>query len=383
MKGANRFFYTFFYLQSDCVTLMTKNQEVKIKKSELKSTELGKYILEKYTPKKDLVRKLSEYAKGVFTHKTLERVKSCGDFMQHLTNLEMNAKKVHRSNSCGNRFCPLCTWNKAKKDAIMLAVLMQAIREQEEQEFIFLTLTAPNIKGEHLKSEIDCFNHAFNKLFKRKNVISVINGYVRKLEVTYNQERFITKQMYKRAKNYYDKRNLKEGDNNPNYDTYHPHFHVILSVNKSYFTDTKVYINQSKWLEMWRDCMNDESITQVDIRKVRSSEKSEYGAVLEVAKYSAKSNELYASQSVFEIFYRALKGRQLLTFNGLFKDYVKKYKNGELDKYKKQDENEYTHLLTSVWQTSKYENMLRELTVEEFEEYNQQAKYIDEDDRVD
>lgn len=383
MKGANRFFYTFFYLQSDCITLMTKNQEVKIKKSELKSTELGKYILEKYTPKKDLVRKLSEYAKGVFTHKTLERVKSCGDFMQHLTNLEMNAKKVHRSNSCGNRFCPLCTWNKAKKDAIMLAVLMQAIREQEEQEFIFLTLTAPNIKGEHLKSEIDRFNHAFNKLFKRKNVISVINGYVRKLEVTYNQERFITKQMYKRAKNYYDKRNLKEGDNNPNYDTYHPHFHVILSVNKSYFTDTKVYINQSKWLEMWRDCMNDESITQVDIRKVRSSEKSEYGAVLEVAKYSAKSNELYASQSVFEIFYRALKGRQLLTFNGLFKDYVKKYKNGELDKYKKQDENEYTHLLTSVWKTSKYENMLRELTVEEFEEYNQQAKYIDEDDRVD
>lgn len=383
MKGANRFFCTFFYLQSDCITLMTKNQEVKIKKSELKSTELGKYILEKYTPKKDLVRKLSEYAKGVFTHKTLERVKSCGDFMQHLTNLEMNAKKVHRSNSCGNRFCPLCTWNKAKKDAIMLAVLMQAIREQEEQEFIFLTLTAPNIKGEHLKSEIDRFNHAFNKLFKRKNVISVINGYVRKLEVTYNQERFITKQMYKRAKNYYDKRNLKEGDNNPNYDTYHPHFHVILSVNKSYFTDTKVYINQSKWLEMWRDCMNDESITQVDIRKVRSSEKSEYGVVLEVAKYSAKSNELYASQSVFEIFYRALKGRQLLTFNGLFKDYVKKYKNGELDKYKKQDENEYTHLLTSVWRTSKYENMLRELTVEEFEEYNQQAKYIDEDDRVD
>ena len=294
----------------------------------------------------------------------------------------MSAKKVHRSNSCGNRFCPLCTWNKAKKDAIMLAVLMQAIREQEEQEFIFLTLTAPNIKGEHLKSEIDRFNHAFNKLFKRKNVISVINGYVRKLEVTYNQERFITKQMYKRAKNYYDKRNLKEGDNNPNYDTYHPHFHVILSVNKSYFTDTKVYINQSKWLEMWRDCMNDESITQVDIRKVRSSEKSEYGAVLEVAKYSAKSNELYASQSVFEIFYRALKGRQLLTFNGLFKDYVKKYKNGELDKYKKQDENEYTHLLTSVWKTSKYENMLRELTIDEFEEYNKQAKYIENNDKI-
>lgn len=358
---------------------MTKNQEVKIAKKELKSTELGKYILEKYTPKKDLVRKLSEYAKGVFTHKTLERVKSCGDFMQHLTNLEMSAKKVHRSNSCGNRFCPLCTWNKAKKDAIMLAVLMQAIREQEEQEFIFLTLTAPNVTGEQLKSEIDRFNHAFNKLFKRRNVEKVINGYVRKLEVTYNQERFITRDMYKRAKDYYDKRNLKEGDHNPNYDTYHPHFHVILAVNKSYFT-SRDYLKQEKWLEMWRECMNDDSITQVDIRKVRSSEKSENGAVLEVAKYSAKSNELYASQSVFEIFYRALKGRQLLTFNGLFKEYVKKYKQDELDQYKKQDENEYTHLLTSVWKTSKYENLLRRLSVGEFEEYNKKFKDLEEFD---
>ncbi len=183
--------------------------------------------------------------------------------MQHLTNLEMSAKRVHRSNSCGNRFCPLCTWNKAKKDAIMLSVLMKAIREQKEQEFIFLTLTAPNVQGDDLKKEINRFNHAFNKLFKRRNVEKVVNGYVRKLEVTYNQERFITCDMYKRAKDYYDKRNLKEGDHNLNYDTYHPHFHVILAVNKSYFNQGSQYIKQSKWLEMWRECMDDMSITQV------------------------------------------------------------------------------------------------------------------------
>ncbi|MED4534866.1 protein rep, partial [Metabacillus fastidiosus] len=138
----------------------------------------------------------------------------------------------------------------------------------------------------------------------------------------------------------------------------------------------------SEWLDMWRECMEDMSITQVDIRKVRSSEKSENGAILEVAKYSAKGDELYHSESVFEVFYKALKGRQLITFNGLFKEYVKKFKNGELDKYKKQDETEYTHLLTSVWQTSKYENMLRELSVEEMEKYNVQARFIEEDDRV-
>lgn len=351
-----------------------------IKKQEgillLKSTELGKYILDKYTPKKDLVRKVTEYGKGIFSPKTLERVSLCGDFMQHLTTKDLSAKKTHKANLCGNRFCPICTWNKAKKDTVMISILMQAIRAEQDQEFIMLTLTAPNVPGEELKSEIDKFNKAFHKLFRRRNVEKVIKGYIRKLEVTYNKERFITKEMYKYGQAYFDKRGLAIGDNNPNYDTYHPHFHVILSVNKSYFT-SRDYINQSDWLEMWRECMDDMSITQVDVRKIRSSEKSEMGAVLEVAKYSAKGNEIYHSPFVFEVFYKALKGRQLITFNGLFKDYVKKFKNGDLDSYKKADENEYTHLLTSVWKKSKYENVLRELTVEEYEKFNNQAQYIE------
>lgn len=360
---------------------MAKNQAVDITKKELKSTELGKLILEKFVPKKDLNRKATKLAEGVLTLKSLERFSTCGSFMQHLTNKEFSAKRLYKANFCGNRFCPVCTWNKAKRDAIKISVLMQAIREELDQEYIMLTLTAPNVKGEKLKTEIDNFNKAFHKLFKRRNIGKVINGYIRKLEVTYNKERFITEEMYKRAMTYFDKRGLKVGDNNPNYDTYHPHFHVIMAVNKSYFT-SRDYINQSAWLDMWRECMDDMSIVSVDIKKVRSTEKSESGAVLEVAKYSAKGNEIYHSQSVFEIFYGSLKGRQLLTFKGLFKDYIQKFKNGELDKYKKQDENEYTHILTSIWKVSQYENVLRELTVEEFEEYNAKAKFIEETDEV-
>lgn len=106
-------------------------------------------------------------------------------------------------------------------------------------------------------------------------------------------------------------------------------------------------------------------------------------AVLEVAKYSAKGNEIYHSPSVFEVFYKSLKGRQLITFNGFFKDYVKKFKDGDLDSYKKTDENEYTHLLTSVWKKSNYENVLRELTIEEFMEYNAKAKFIEQADDID
>ena len=49
---------------------------------------------------------------------------------------------------------------------------------------------------------------------------------------------------------------------------------------------------------------------------------------------------------------------------------------------KQKDENKYTHLLTSVWKTSKYENVLRELTVEEMAEYNSKARFIEGNDEI-
>ncbi len=55
--------------------------------------------------------------------------------------------------------------------------------------------------------------------------------------------------MYKQRQASYDKRGLGVGDNNPNDDTYNPHFHVLIAVNKSDFTDKNYYINQGRWLE--------------------------------------------------------------------------------------------------------------------------------------
>ena len=43
-------------------------------------------------------------------------------------------------------------------------------------------------------------------------------------------------------------------------------------------------------------------------------------------------------------------------------------------------EDAYTHLHRSVWKKSNYENKLRELTPEEFEEFNKQAQRIEEMD---
>lgn len=73
-----------------------------------------------------------------------------------------------------------------------------------------------------------------------------------------------------------------------------------------------------------------------------------------------------ASQEVFDVLYKALTGRQLLTFNGLFKDATKLYKAKELDYLKEADETPYELLLLYQWGYGSYvEKERRELTEEE------------------
>ena len=359
---------------------MPENQDVINNKKAFQQTELGKAIANKYTPKKDLNRKATGYMEKHVPIKSIVRFETCSDYISHLTNAEMSVKRVHKTNACENRFCPICTWRTAKKDAIKLSVMLKAVKEVEAKEFLFLTLTAPNCTGEELRDEIDRFNKAINKLFKRRNVERVVKGYIRKIEVTTDQEQYITEKAYKRKKDYCDMRGLKVGDPNPTYNTYNPHIHAIIAVNKSYFNMPSEYISKEEWLKMWQGCMNDKSITQVDAKKVRDSGNT--NAVLEIAKYSAKGSDLYHSETVFDTFYTALKGRQLLVFSGMMKDYAKKYEDGDLDRFKEKNEDVYTHLLRSLWKGSKYENKLRELSPEEFEEFNKQAEHIEENDEV-
>ena len=298
--------------------------------------------------------------------------------MTFLTNEDRSAKRSYQASDCKNRFCPVCSWKKSRKDAIKIAIMLKAIEEEENKVFLFLTLTAPNCTADNLSSEIDRFNKAYHKMFKRRNVQGAVKGYIRKLEVTTDQEEYITNDLFRRKREYFEKRNLNIGDKNPQYNTYNPHFHAILIVNKTYFKNN--YIKHDTWLQMWRDCMDDESITQVRIEKL--TDRGTTNGVLEVAKYAAKSDELLVSKSVFDVFYKSLKGRQILTFQGMAKEYAKKYENRELDKYKEQDENVYTHLLTSLWSNSKYVNSLRELTKQELMEINKKL-YIEESNVVD
>lgn len=336
--------------------------------------------MEKVTSKKSLNRKAFHYIEKYLPETSAKYFAECNTFLTLLTDGEKSVKKAHKANNCNNRFCPVCSWKKAKKDAMKIGVMMAAVEQIEKKDFLFLTLTAPNCTGEELVDTINQFNKAFHKLFKRRNVNKAVKGYVRKLEVTTDQESIITKELYRRKKEYFDKRNLKVGDENPQHNTYNPHFHVILVVDKGYFKKAELYIKHEEWLQMWKDCMEDQSITQVRIEKLK--QKGNSNAVAEIAKYTAKNDDLLHSQGVFDTFYKALKGRQLLTFHGIMKEYAKKYEEGELDEFKEQDKNIYTHLLIATWANTKYIQELRKLTEQELEKYNQKS-YVEESEDVD
>ncbi|HDO9489896.1 TPA: protein rep [Clostridioides difficile] len=338
-----------------------KNQQTKID------------ILIKCTDKKLKNPKFSNYIEPLTTKKNIERIKSCGDFIELLGDFEMENKKINTANFCGNRFCPMCSWRVSCKDSLEISILMEHLRCEENKEFIFLTLTTPNVKGDSLEEEIKKYNKAFKKLMERKEVKNIVKGYIRKLEVTYQKKKYITKDLWKRKKNYYEKRGLVIGDLEPNYDTYNPHFHAVIAVDRSYFK-SRNYISRERWLELWQLATGDQFITQVDVRKAKSNDLKE---VYELAKYSAKDTDYLVSRPVFEIFYKALKGKQILVFSGLFKDAHKMYKLGELDIYKKQSDIEYVYKLYYNWYKNEYENTkCIELTEEEKRKINK--KLIDE-----
>ena len=299
--------------------------------------------LSKLVTKQELKKKLLELGIEHFTDKTIERVFNCANWLQIVFNFDndsIGSSKIVKSNRCMNRFCPICQATRSRKDAYMLDIILRYLREEFGYNFLFLTLTVPNVTSSELVNELNTQYESLHKLVKRKEFKRISLGYIRKTEITYNSSR----------------------------NDYHPHIHMLVAVKPSYFK-SRDYVKRDIWLKIWRECRQDDSITQVDIRK--ANEKS----FRELAKYEAKAIDFLSySQEVFDTFYFAMKGRKMLTWNGCFQEAKKKYKKGDLDKYKEVDENEYTHISFHSYNQTNYDLIKeREMSKKEFEKYNNMA----------
>jgi plasmid rolling circle replication initiator protein Rep len=186
---------------------------------------------------------------------------------------------------------------------------MDYVQSEYDYKFIFVTFTQKNVKGEELSEEIDRIFAALKRLDVRKRFAAINKGYFRSLEVTHNWET----------------------------DEYHPHVHMVVAVNKSYFTD-KTYISHDDWVDLWRSCMRLLYPPNVDVQRVRgfnsSSTVSVKKAIAEIAKYSAKSadylhkSDKHRTDNAVAIFDSALANRRLFAFGGKFREI---HKNLNLD----------------------------------------------------
>ena len=305
-------------------------------------------ILKKLEPKQVTKETLIELGVPHFTEKTIERINNCATFLQSVSNFDRNKSKIVKANRCMNRFCPICMATKARKEAYMLLIILKFLSCAKGYEFIFLTLTVPNVAGDELVGELDEQYLALKRLIQRKEFKAISNGFIRKTEITYNQKR----------------------------NDFHPHIHMLIAVNKSYFTNINTYVSQHKWQEIWKKCKKDNSITQVNVKKANES------SFKELAKYEAKDFDMLGySQEVFDVFYKALKGRKTLTFNGCFQEAKKMYKEGKLDEYKEVDKTEYVDTFFHMfnYSKSKYDFIKeRPMNNEELVKYNG-MKIMDEE----
>lgn len=300
--------------------------------------------MDNYNLKKAKNQNLIKWLSKFLKEDNLNLIYQCGTYLEFYSDVTLENKKLNRSNFCKNRFCPLCSWRKARKDSLKISILLKYLKDTFNYEFLFLTLTAPNVTGDKLNDEIKEYTKAFKRLSERKEFKKISKGFVRKLEVTFNKER----------------------------DDFHPHLHIMIAVNKSYFKKND-YISKKKWLEIWKECKRDNSITQVDVKKINIDDDN---AIFEMAKYGAKDSDYLMTQDIFDTFYKALKGKRLITYSGAFKDALKLFEDKQLEHYKEIDLTQYIYRLTYTWNKEYWKYIqyeLKELSENEKEQINNKS----------
>ncbi|MBC9721983.1 MAG: protein rep [Lactobacillus sp.] len=237
----------------------------------------------------------------------------CGTYLDFYYDLETGGHKLRHANFCKLRLCPMCIKRRQKKIYHQMSKIMNVL--SDDYAFLFLTLTQKNVSGEELSDEIDRLMKGWEKLSRRTVVRKAVKGWFRALEVTHNLD-----------------------VNSVSYDTYHPHFHVVLVVGKKYFKG-KNYIKHEDWCKMWQECMGIDYLPNVDVRRFKASNKKELQkSVSEAAKYTVKDNDFLIPDNeelqdkTVAILTHALTSRRLIAFGGVFKEVHKQLKLDDIDK---------------------------------------------------
>lgn len=242
----------------------------------------------------------------VLNFKKAHNVKDCGETLEFVKTKD-GRLKLYRTWFCHSRLCPLCAWRYSIKNSYDVSrILDKAKNNNEDIEFLFLTLTVKNVDLKALKSTIKTVHKAFNRMIQYKRVANVVQGYIRSTEITINRQT----------------------------DQAHPHIHAVLVVPRGYARrkQLKRYIDIDEWRSLWRKALKADYDPVINVQKVKArkrkgkkAEKSELAAAKETAKYQVKSSDYITGDRQRDLLYienleQALANTRQFGFGGVLKN---------------------------------------------------------------
>lgn len=239
--------------------------------------------------------------KEIGNEKKFERIMNCATYLGFKQTTE-EVKKLKEANFCRVRLCPTCAWRRSLKTFGQMYKIISVA--QKDYAFVHLVLTVKNVYGDQLREELDKLSKSWDRLIKYKDVKNVVKGYYRATEVSHNVD-------------------VKS----KSYDTYHPHFHCIIAVNKSYCT-SRDYLKKAKWISLWKKAARLNYDPDVYVERIKSDKVE--GAIAELSKYTTKYEDIILpekwniTKETVKVLDKALENKRFIAFGGVFKEIHKK-----------------------------------------------------------
>lgn len=266
------------------------------------------------------------------------RMKECSRFITLSVCPDCNRSIASSATLCRDRVCPSCAWRLSAKQSAEMLQTLSFINDIEDYTALFLTLTVRNCEVDQLSPTLEMMSRAWNRMLARRKNREIIKGTARSVEITYNHT----------AK------------------TFHPHYHIILLVEKDArsVSQLSAYFNKE-----WQTATNVIYQPITDLRKIENRTMCEYDkkdaeyykkAILETFKYTIKDDSLAEMPlSTFRFYIDGVQGKRLVAYTGIIKEARAQLEyTDELE-----DENEFkkcpdcsAEMLSAIYQWSYREN---------------------------
>ncbi|MPQ44612.1 protein rep [Clostridium tarantellae] len=255
--------------------------------------------------------------------------------------------KYFRGSFCRDRYCPICSHIKSHKTSDMMFKIMKSIQKDnnfKNSSLIMLTLTQKNVGVGELKEEINKMQSAIQAMMNKELIFSTAKNY-KKDSKTGKRRSYGTKGVVQGTVRHLEVTSKFNPNNNRI--EFHPHWHMIMLVKNSYFTE-KFYWSNDKVIRVWKKYMKLDYNPNTDIRKIvdgaldndkifniKLKDMKPEGAIKEICKYSTKDSDIIKvyedsktgilninwsdSTVILKELYLALHNRRDLIFTGAFK----------------------------------------------------------------